>query len=118
LDDEDAQIYRETLDENTEAMEKQGERVQMCIFVLKKRLGVDPGNAHYEIDERTTAITPTKVPVAGSNGSSGATPSTAAASGYGNTDSRSQPPQDESSAQNATTASTNAAEDEQGGLYL
>jgi hypothetical protein len=29
----------------------------MCIFVLKKRLGIDPTNKHYDLNPDTTAIT-------------------------------------------------------------
>jgi hypothetical protein len=41
-------------------METQKERIGMCVWTLKKRLGIDPKNEHYELDQDTTAITVTK----------------------------------------------------------
>lgn len=28
----------------------------MCVWTLKKRLGIDPKNKHYELDQDTTAM--------------------------------------------------------------
>lgn len=51
------QEYSEIITENQEAIAKQEERVKICKWVLQKKLGLDPGNKHYDLDTDTTAIT-------------------------------------------------------------
>lgn len=57
LSEEDSKLFQDTIQENEDAILAQKERIQMCIYVLKKRLGIDPTNKHYDLDPNTTAIT-------------------------------------------------------------
>lgn len=61
LSEEDSKLFQDTIQENEDAILAQKERIEMCIFVLKKRLGIDPTNKHYDLDPNTTAITAREV---------------------------------------------------------
>lgn len=106
LSDEDSKLFQETIQENEDAILAQKERIEMCIYVLKKRLGVDPTNKHYELDHNTTAITARDVtPV---NQRQDSTPRREA--------DQAQTPQQQS--QDETSTDANTEEDDQGGMYL
>ena len=57
LSDEEKSEYQEIIAENEDAIATQEERVDMCKFALAKKLGIDPGNKHYDLDTSSTAIT-------------------------------------------------------------
>lgn len=56
LSPEEIQEYLDVVSENEEIIEKQQERVTLCKFAMAKKMGFDPGNRHYDLDEDTTAI--------------------------------------------------------------
>ena len=56
LSPEEIQEYLDVISENEEIIEKQQERVTLCKFAMAKKMGFDPGNRHYDLDEDTTAI--------------------------------------------------------------
>lgn len=104
LSEEDSKLFQETIQENEDAILAQKERIEMCIFVLKKRLGIDPTNKHYDLNPDTTAITARDVtPQATDNVQTAATANR-----------QEQNPLSSS----ADESSHNQAEDEQGGMYL
>ena len=48
LDADDRRVFEETLDENKTAIAAQIERVEMCVVIIRARLGVSgAGSAHY-----------------------------------------------------------------------
>lgn len=75
LDADDEKLFKETIDENEEAIAAQKERIDMCIFVLKARLGIDPTNTHYDLNPDTTSITARPTTTPGVNGISSQTDS-------------------------------------------
>ena len=59
LDADDRRVFEETLDENKTAIAAQVERVEMCVVVIRARLGVSgAGNAHYAMAPGQTAAPP------------------------------------------------------------
>ena len=56
LSPEEIQEYLDVISENEEIIEKQQERVTLCKFAMAKKMGFDPGNRHYDLDQDTTAI--------------------------------------------------------------
>lgn len=108
LSEEDSKLFQDTIQENEDAILAQKERIQMCIFVLKKRLGIDPTNKHYDLDPNTTAITArdvTPTPTTQQNRAQVTDTSTRQETQVSN---EGRPNQSES----------HAEEDEQGGMYL
>lgn len=105
LSDEDSNMFQSVIQENEDAILAQKERIEMCIYVLKKRLGIDPTNKHYDLDPNTTAITARDV-----------TPQTESQSGQMQT-SQGEVVQPNSS-QVQPTQTTQEGEEEAGGMYL
>jgi hypothetical protein len=105
LSKEDSDMFQTVIQENEQAILAQKERIEMCIYVLKKRLGIDPTNKHYDLDPNTTAITARDV-----------TPQLSTQSG------ETQAPQGQNvqtrSSRESDTHTEQEAEEEEGGMYL
>lgn len=108
LSEEDSKLFQDTIQENEDAILAQKERIQMCIFVLKKRLGIDPTNKHYDLDPNTTAITARDVTPTTTNQQSRQQVTDTATRQETQVSNEGRPNQTES----------HAEEDEQGGMYL
>ncbi|KAL7005540.1 hypothetical protein EMMF5_004945 [Cystobasidiomycetes sp. EMM_F5] len=53
---EEAEEFQEIIADNDIVIRKQLERVDMCKFALRKKIGFDPTNTHYDLDGDTTAM--------------------------------------------------------------
>ena len=111
LSEEDSRLFQETIQENEEAILAQKERIEMCIYTLKKRLGVDPTNKHYDLNYDTTAITARDVTPPESHQQQESTTTQEANALHTQ---QSQLPQ----SQEETSQGGNHVSDEQGGMYL